>query len=169
MEYTVIRSPRKTVSLEITADCRVIIRAPMRFSDREAEAFYSKHSVWVEEKLKIQEKKSGRNLEIEAAKNRLYTEACAVIPRLAEYYSGIMKLYHSSVKITSAKTRFGSCGPNNSLCFSWRLMAYPPEAVEYVVVHELAHIKHRNHGREFYALVEKYLPDYKERAGLLKA
>ena len=91
-----------------------------------------------------------------------------VLPRLVEKYSELMGLYPSSVKITSARTRFGSCGPNNSICFSWRLMAYPAEVAEYVVVHELAHIKHRNHGDEFYALVEKYLPDYKDRRRLLK-
>lgn len=168
MEYTVIRSRRKTVSLEITADCKVVIRAPMRFSERDAEAFYVKHTEWVKSKLKIQSERNRRNLETDAAEKELYAEACRVLPQLAEKYSEIMKLYPSSVKITSARTRFGSCGPQNSICFSWRLMAFPPEAVEYVVVHELAHIKHRNHGREFYALVEKYLPDYKKRRSLLK-
>ena len=168
MEYTVMRSRRKTVSLEITGDCKVVIRAPMRFSDSEAEAFYAKHADWVASKLKIQAERSRRNLETDAAEKELRAKARLVLPRLVEKYSELMGLYPSSVKITSARTRFGSCGPNNSICFSWRLMAYPAEVAEYVVVHELAHIKHRNHGDEFYALVEKYLPDYKDRRRLLK-
>ena len=79
-----------------------------------------------------------------------------------------MGLKPTSVKITSAKGRFGSCSAKNGLCFSWRLMAYPERAVRYVVVHELAHIAHHNHSPAFYALVEKYMPDYKERQKLLK-
>ena len=47
-------------------------------------------------------------------------------------------------------------------------MLYPPEAIDYVVVHELAHIVHKNHGAEFYKLIEKYLPDYKERVKMLR-
>lgn len=56
----------------------------------------------------------------------------------------------------------------NGLCFSWRLMQYPPEAVDYVVVHELAHIVHKNHGNAFYALIGSVLPDYPARRALLR-
>ena len=56
----------------------------------------------------------------------------------------------------------------NSLCFSCFLMNYPEEAIELVVVHELCHIKVRNHGPDFYALLEQYLPDHKEQKKLLK-
>ena len=85
-----------------------------------------------------------------------------------EYYSDIMNLKPTGVKITKAKKRFGSCNDKNSLCFSCFLMSYPMEAVDYVVVHELAHIKHHNHGREFYDLIRSYMPDYKEREKILK-
>ena len=61
-----------------------------------------------------------------------------------------------------------SCSGKNRLCFSWRLMDYPEEAIDYVVVHELAHIRHHNHSRDFYALVASILPDYKERQALLR-
>ena len=79
-----------------------------------------------------------------------------------------MGLEPTGVKITSAKKRFGSCSAKNSICYSWRLMLYSKEAIDYVVVHELAHIAHKNHGPQFYALIEKYLPDYKEREKLLR-
>lgn len=94
--------------------------------------------------------------------------AAEELPRRVEYYSDKMGLYPTSVKITSAATRFGSCSGKNSICFSYRLMLYPPEAVDYVVVHELAHIKEKNHSARFYALVERYMPDYREREKLLK-
>ena len=80
-----------------------------------------------------------------------------------------MDLTPASVKITSARTRFGSCSGKNSVCFSWYLMRYPDEAIDYVVVHELAHLRHHDHSPAFYALVERYLPDWRERMRLLKA
>lgn len=79
-----------------------------------------------------------------------------------------MGLVPAGIKITSARTRFGSCSGKNSVCFSWRLMLYPPEAIDYVIVHELAHIRHHDHSPAFYALIEQYLPDWKVRMKLLK-
>jgi predicted metal-dependent hydrolase len=74
----------------------------------------------------------------------------------------------NAIKITAAKKRFGSCSGKNSICFSLFLMAYPKEAVDYVVVHELAHIKEKNHGKNFYRFIASVMPDYKYRQSLLK-
>ena len=79
-----------------------------------------------------------------------------------------MNLCPTGIKITKAKKRFGSCNGKNSLCFSCFLMKYPMEAVDYVVVHELAHIKYHNHSKDFYNLINHYMPDYKQREKLLK-
>jgi predicted metal-dependent hydrolase len=79
-----------------------------------------------------------------------------------------MGVRHSGVKITSARTRFGSCSAKNSICYSLYLMQYPPEAVDYVVVHELAHIRHKNHSPAFYAEVARWLPDYRRRQAMLR-
>ena len=94
--------------------------------------------------------------------------AAEVIPQRVAVYSAVMGLTPAGVRITDAKKRFGSCSGQNRLCFSWRLMQYPPEAVDYVVVHELAHIRHHNHSPAFYALVARYMPDYRERQALLR-
>ena len=102
--------------------------------------------------------------EIEA----LRTAAKAYLPARVEHYAAIMGLTPASVKITSAKRRFGSCSGRNGICFSLYLMQYPPEAIDYVVVHELAHIRHKNHSAAFHALVAKYLPDHKARRAMLK-
>ena len=85
-----------------------------------------------------------------------------------QHYAKLMTLYPTGLKITSARTRFGSCSGKNSICFSWRLMDYPESAIDYVVVHELAHIAHKNHGPQFWALVERYLPDYRARRAMLR-
>lgn len=78
-----------------------------------------------------------------------------------------MGVLPASVRVTAARTRFGSCSAKNGLCFSLYLMQYPPEAVDYVVVHELSHILHKNHGPAFWACVAAVLPDYAARRALL--
>ena len=85
-----------------------------------------------------------------------------------DYYSRLMNVKPTGIKITSAKKRFGSCSGKNSICFSYYLMLYPKEAVDYVVVHELAHIRHHNHSKDFYSFVSEFMPDYKEREKLWK-
>ena len=79
-----------------------------------------------------------------------------------------MGVEYGSVKITSAQKRFGSCSGKNNICYSYILMQYPIEAIEYVVVHELAHTVHHDHSRDFYNLIAEYMPDYKQREKLLK-
>ena len=74
----------------------------------------------------------------------------------------------AGVRISPAKKRFGSCSAENRIAYSYRLMAYPEEAIDYVVVHELSHIRHKNHSPDFYAFVARFLPDHKAREAILK-
>ena len=88
-------------------------------------------------------------------------------PRVA-YYAAQMGVAPTAVRITSARTRYGSCSGRNSINFSLYLMEKSDRAIDYVVVHELAHIKQHNHSPTFYKEIEKILPDYKERIKELK-
>ena len=105
----------------------------------------------------------------ETERAALIERAKAVLPPLVEKHARSMGVSPAGLKITGARRRFGSCSGKNSLCFSLYLMRYPMEAIEYVVVHELAHILEKNHGPAFYAVVAEEMPDYKARAALLKA
>ena len=105
----------------------------------------------------------------EAERAALIERAKAVLPPLVEKHARSMGVSPAGLKITGARKRFGSCSGKNSLCFSLYLMRYPMEAIEYIVVHELAHILEKNHGPAFYAVVAEEMPDYKARAALLKA
>ena len=73
-----------------------------------------------------------------------------------------------AVKINSAMRRWGSCSSRMSLNFSWRLIMADDAIIDYVVVHELAHIKEMNHSARFWAVVESVLPDFRERKRKLK-
>lgn len=79
-----------------------------------------------------------------------------------------LDLRYVSIKISNAKTNWGSCGPKNSLNFSWRLIMAPTAVIDYVIVHELMHIPEKNHSRAFWRRVEAVIPDYRERQRWLR-
>ncbi len=79
-----------------------------------------------------------------------------------------MSVTPCSVKVNGAKARWGSCSSNKSLNFSWRLIMAQDGVIDYVVVHELAHITEMNHSKRFWAIVEDVFPDYRERKAQLK-
>lgn len=167
--YELVRSRRKTMALEVTADCRVVVRAPMQVSAKQVEAFVSAHGDWVAKHLARQrERREARPEPGAEEREALIRRAKEVLPDLVAQYSARMGLYPAGVRITGAKSRFGSCSGKNRICFSWRLMQYPQPAIEYVVVHELAHIRHKNHGEGFYGCVAQVLPDWRERRQLLR-
>jgi predicted metal-dependent hydrolase len=84
------------------------------------------------------------------------------------HYAQLSGLKPSAVRINSARTRWGSCSAKNALNFSFRLAMTPIECVEYIVVHELAHVRHHNHSADFWALVVKLYPDFKTQRAWLK-
>jgi predicted metal-dependent hydrolase len=168
MDYKVIYSSRRTVSLCIK-DGRLIVRAPFGTSEKKIVEIIEKHSAWVEKHLKRSEEKHSRE-------SSLNEENIAELRKLAKkilkvkvaYYAEIMGLKYGRITITGAKTRFGSCSSKGNISFSYRLMLYPEAAREYVVVHELAHLVEMNHSAKFYAIIARYMPDYKARRSILK-
>ena len=169
MELKIIYSNRKTLCLKVEQDGSVTVRSPRGISRQEIDSFAKRHASWIEKRKAEALRRRQAQQELDsAALMRLKNEAKAYIPARVEYYAGIMGVRPTGIRITAAKTRFGSCSERDSLCFSLYLMCYSKEAVDAVIVHELAHIRHKNHSREFYDEVEKVLPDYKERKKLLK-
>ena len=171
VEYTLIRSSRRTLGLEITADLDVVVRAPRRCSQKEIDRFVERHTDWIVSHLEIQRRRQEKRLARQVTpeqERELRRQAAVVIPERVEHFAHRMGVTPTGVKITGAEKRFGSCSGKNSLCFSWRVMQYPPEAVDYVVVHELAHIRHHNHSRDFWTFVEQTMPDYRDRQRLLR-
>lgn len=157
------------MSLEITRDCKIVVRAPLKMSKKDIERFVGEHTRWIDEHLPRQEKRQQKYADLTPRDiEDMRKKAKEFIPPIVNDYAQTMKLIPKSIKITSAKTRLGSCGSDGSLCFSLYLMLYPRQVIEYVAVHELAHIRHHNHSKDFYSLIEQYLPDYKERIALMK-
>lgn len=157
------------MAIEVDRDGKVIVRAPYKTPERKIEEFLEKEEKWIEKSVKkALDRKLSHPEPTAEEKERLIAAAKAYLPQKTEEFSLMTGLKYTGVKITGAKTRFGSCNANNSICYSWRLMQYPTEAVDYVVMHELAHTAHHNHGKRFWATVERFMPDWKRRRAMLK-
>lgn len=88
---------------------------------------------------------------------------------LVNTHAEIMGVQPTGIRITSAHTRWGSCSARNSLNFSYKLMMAEPECIRYVVIHELAHIRHHDHSARFWSLVATHAPDHRAHATRLRA
>jgi len=96
------------------------------------------------------------------------SEAEQYIPPLVENWSRVMQLSYQKISFRKTKRQWGSCSNRNALSFNTMIMKLPKEIIEYIVVHELAHILHKHHQKDFWDCVASYLPDYKARIAVLK-
>lgn len=164
--YRLVRSDRKTLAIQVRAGQEVLVRAPKRLPQEEIDAFVRSKAGWI-----LQHWRRAPRQPVDYSPQqeaRLRQLAKAQLPPLAERIAGALGLRYTRITITGARTRFGSCSAKGALSFSFRLMAYPMDAVEYVVLHEVAHLKHLNHSPAFYQLIARHMPDYQRRALLLK-
>ena len=168
MEYEVIYSKRRTISLVIKSG-QLIVRAPFGTKQSKIKELIESHKSWIEKGI-VKTKMRAESQEISKEEEKLLRkQAKAILPIKTKYYSEIMGLKYGRITITGAKTRFGSCSSQGNISYSFRLMKYPDEAIDYVVVHELAHLVEMNHSDRFWSIVATVFPDYKRRKKLLKS
>ncbi len=99
---------------------------------------------------------------IEKLVDKLYlAKARDIIIPLVDKYSHAMQLYPTKISFRKSKRQWGSCNAKNEISFNTMLLKLPLSAIIYVVIHELAHIKHKNHQKEFWCEVERFSPTYK--------
>lgn len=169
MEYKVIKENRKKLVMTVEKDGTVIIKAPDCTPNKIIENFYRTNIDWIE-KRKEEHRKNAlcgtppTQREIKELKK----QAAQTLSAMTEKYADKIGVQYKSIKITSAKKRWGSCKKDGCLCYSYRTMLLPEKCREYVVVHELCHLKEFNHSPCFYKQIEKILPDYKEREKAIK-
>ena len=167
-----IRSKRRTISLEIIPTGQVLVRVPKYMSEAEIHAFLESKSSWLSKHLQRKEKdkellqEEGKFTEREI--ERLVKLAKMVIPEKVSYYARLMGVSYGRITIRNQKTRWGSCSREGNLNFNCLLMMTPPEVLDYVVIHELAHRMEMNHSSRFWMQVEKVIPDYRKQRKWLK-
>lgn len=96
------------------------------------------------------------------------TQGEEIISDRVDYFANLMGVEYTSVKMSEAKRRWGSCGANNTLNFAWRLVMCPQSVIDYVVVHELSHITYKDHSSKFWTRVATLMPNYKEAQDWLR-
>jgi predicted metal-dependent hydrolase len=101
------------------------------------------------------------------AKRVMKTEADRLLPQRLDQLAEKFGFSYASVSIRHLKSRWGSCNSKKALVFNYYLMQVPWEEIDYVIIHELSHTKHLNHGTDFWSEVERCLPDYKQRRKVL--
>ena len=172
MIMEIIRSARKTLSLEVKPDGSVLVRAPYGYSDGEIEQFIKKHKRWLEDKQKKAAERSREAEKIQkltfAQIQELADKALKVIPERVAFFAPKVGVTYGRVTIRNQKTRWGSCSSKGNLNFNCLLMLTPPEVIDSVVVHELCHRKEMNHSDRFYAEVLRVFPEYHKWSRWLK-
>lgn len=174
MEYTIIRSQRKTLAIQVNADTSVTVRAPKRASLVEIQKILFEKKDWIDKHIeKLKKQKEQDNIQkIEPLSNlqirKLASKALVYIPQRVRHFSKLVGVDYGKITVRNQRTRWGSCSSRGNLNFNCLLMLTPPEVIDYVVVHELCHRKEMNHSKAFWGEVEKILPDYKTQVSWLK-
>ena len=170
----IIRSDRRTLSLQVRRDGEVLVRAPRRASLAEIESFVRKNAGWLQKHIELVEKEREaaaaspvEPLSMEEIR-KLADEALRVIPDRVAHYAPLVGVRYGRITIRNQRTRWGSCSSKGNLNFNCLLMLAPPEVLDYVVVHELCHRKEMNHSPRFWAEVERVIPSYKTYEKWLK-
>ena len=159
ISYRLIRSDRKSISIQITAE-GVVVRAPKGMSAAEIDKFVRSKRSWIESHLSkvppAQPKFTNEELQ------RLADKALTVIPDRVRHFATLVGVTYGRITIRNQHTRWGSCSAKGNLNFNCLLMLTPDHVVDYVVVHELCHRLEMNHSARFWAQVERVLPNYRE-------
>ncbi len=165
VSYRLIRSDRKTVSLRITVDGKLEVRAPRYLSDARIREFVMSKERWIQKHM--QEKTLQTPYTAEELK-ALTNRARCVVPQRVAHYASLVGVTYGRITIRSQKTRWGSCSTKGNLNFNCLLMLTPSEVLDYVVIHELCHRKEMNHSPCFWKEVGRLCPDYKAHRKWLK-
>lgn len=166
------RSKRKSAAIKITADMQIVVFVPLYVSDNEIERMVISKSKWIDEHmLKVQstidERSKLEKITFEQIKE-LADQAVEYIPKRVKYYAEKENFVYNKITIKNLVSRWGSCSTKGNLNFNCLLMLTPDYVIDYIVVHELCHLREMNHSEKFWAEVEKIMPDYRRAELWLK-
>lgn len=171
-DYQLIRSRRRTLALEILRDGSLSVRAPRQISLEFINRFIEQRKKWIERNQRVAQERarsaSKREAKSEEEIEKLREQANQKLCERVKCLASLMGINHGRVKITNAKSRWGSCQRNGNLTFSWRLVMAPWPVIDYVVIHELTHLLEHNHSRRFWERVRRVYPEYKNCRKWLK-
>lgn len=158
--YTIIRSRKKSVVIRIKPDGEVRVHCPPNASETYIHEIVCKKAGWIEDKLHALKNQPPVIPFTEEELRALTEQAKEDFIPLVEYYATQVGVSFNRITIRRQKSRWGSCSAKGNLNFNCLLMLAPPKVRDYVIVHELCHLKQMNHSCKFWAEVKKIMPDY---------
>lgn len=166
----IIYSKRRTLCIQISKNGEIIIRSPKNLSIKNIQKFVNEKSCWINNKLNQRKNHIFKAQKFLDKNNRNISKKSAyiIISKRAKELSSTHGFKYNIIKVTNAKTRWGSCSYNNNLNFTKTITILPPDIIDYIIIHELAHTKEKNHGKNFWAIIKNIIPDYKNKIKWLK-
>ena len=166
ISYTLKKSKRaKRLRLAVYCDGSVVLTSPFGMQQSLIEKFLFDKRQWVLDKVHFfstMDKKAIRTFsQSDYVENK--KKALAFVKERVAFYNEIYLFSFRHIFIKNQKTRWGSCSHKNNLNFNYKILFLPETLQDYIIVHELCHLKELNHSKKFWALVKKTIPDYKER------
>ena len=171
-EIEVIRSRRKSLSLEVRPDGRVLLRAPLWATQRQLNAFAEKNRSWIDRKQEEARLRREEALAVppltEEELSALQKRGRVLFARRAAQYAPLVGVDYGRISVRRQRSKWGSCSSQGNLNFNCLLLLAPEEVLDYVVVHELCHRLEMNHSPRFWANVRRVLPDYERSRRYLR-
>jgi predicted metal-dependent hydrolase len=164
VSYTLRTSSRaRNLRMTMELDGTLVVTIPAPWFGRFVEKFLRQKSSWILKHIEKMKKLEGKTIikpskrEFEAHKNEIFRR----VKERLEFFNRFYQLPYKKVSIRNQSSLWGSCTRAGNLQFNYKLMYVPPKTFDYVIVHELCHLKEHNHSAHFWALVAKMIPDYK--------
>ncbi len=165
MNIKIIKSKRKSISIEINRDLCIIVRAPILMSNRKINEFINEKSEWINKHFEIVRNRIASENAVPKFTDdeikSLTDDAKQIIPQRVNHFAEIIGVKYNRISIKHQATRWGSCSAKGNLNFNCLLVLCPPEVRDYVIIHELCHLKELNHSQKFWNEVARYCTDYK--------
>lgn len=166
IEYIIKKSRRTTISVQITPDQKLLVKAPAYTSIKEVEDFLREKRDWIIKQINRTKVTSQQAAQMGILSDKeirkLKRDAKKIIPERVEYYAKLSGITYNRIFIRLQKSRWGSCSVEGNLNFNALLALMPLGVLDSVVVHELCHRRHMDHSKAFYDEVLEILPDYKK-------
>lgn len=164
ISYEIIRSKIKNLYIYVK-EGKVTVKAPIKINDKLIQEFVNKKAKWIYDSLK--KEKEHNKIEKEIGLEDVQRLG-GIVENYIEKYTKLLKETPNKVRIRDIKYAWGSCSSNRNITINQKLANKKKEIIEYVVLHEMCHLKYMNHSKDFWDLLESHMPEYKKYRKILK-
>lgn len=171
IDYNHRRTRRaRAIRLAISFGGKITLSTPVNFSDSKIKDFFSQHADWILDKVAHFKEKEQKSIFPTGHKDYLINKSRALrlVREKIELLNSVYGFRYNKVSVKNTSSRWGSCSKNGNLNFSYKLIYLPDELATYVVAHELSHLQEMNHGKKFWQLVSKTIPNWRILRNQLK-